>query len=160
MMRTLFFNPDFLLSFCCCRDSKWKERANESSNWAVTSLLALFILFFSFSNDLHAQKTENGNAALPASGQVNVVRGNHSFINNPSLTVVSKPCVENECEIIGSSALCPGSSQNVFSGPDGDYTYSWSISGVGSSIVGPTNQQNVLVNAAQSCNSSFTLTLN
>jgi large repetitive protein len=73
--------------------------------------------------------------------------------------VPCNPCPDDNCSITGLSTVCPGSTTNAYSGPNGDYQYSWSISGVGSSIEGPTNQQTVNVNAAVLCNSSFTLTL-
>jgi hypothetical protein len=61
------------------------------------------------------------------------------------------------CTISGSNSLCPKSTGNTYSGPDGMDSYAWTISGNGS-IVGPANGQTVSVTAGNTC-TPFTLTL-
>jgi hypothetical protein len=62
------------------------------------------------------------------------------------------------CLISGNSQLCPNSTGNIYSGPGGMASYSWSITGNGS-IPGPAGGSSVTVTAGSNCNSSFTLTL-
>ena len=63
------------------------------------------------------------------------------------------------CSITGPAGpLCPGSSGNVYKGPDGMASWAWSITGHGS-IVGSSTDQTVSVTASTDCNVSFTLTL-
>ncbi|MFN4198057.1 MAG: hypothetical protein ACK4FS_03420, partial [Flavobacterium sp.] len=45
------------------------------------------------------------------------------------------PCPDN-CRINGALEVCPGSVDNMYFGPKGDFQYSWSISGLGASING------------------------
>jgi len=61
------------------------------------------------------------------------------------------------CLITGDTAVCP-SSTNTYSGPAGDYTYQWSISGDGS-ISGSTTGQTVDVDADFVCPGSYTVML-
>ncbi|MDP2158993.1 MAG: hypothetical protein Q8K02_00790 [Flavobacterium sp.] len=85
--------------------------------------------------------------------------------NCTSTSVVGPTCTPcnncpDECSISGPSLVCPGSTGNIYSAPQGQgYQYTWSISGTGSSIVGPNNQQTVSVKASLSCNNSYVLTL-
>jgi hypothetical protein len=62
------------------------------------------------------------------------------------------------CSISGDELLCPSSTDNIYSAPDGEYTCSWSITGNGS-ISGATNEQSVSVTAGSNCDETFTLTL-
>jgi hypothetical protein len=63
------------------------------------------------------------------------------------------------CSISGISSVCPNSTSNNYTGPEGaDLTYAWSISGNGS-IVGSKTGQNVSVTAGASCNEDYTLSL-
>ncbi|RXM42055.1 hypothetical protein BOW55_20955, partial [Flavobacterium sp. YO12] len=63
------------------------------------------------------------------------------------------------CSIAGSDdPICPSSSGNIYSAPEGMSNYSWSISG-NATIEGDSSSQTVLVNAGVNCGISSTLTL-
>lgn len=73
--------------------------------------------------------------------------------NDAVLTVVNPPT----CTITGLATLCPNST-NVFQGPAGMDSYSWSISGNGT-IAGANNAATVKVIAGGGCGATFTLNL-
>ena len=61
------------------------------------------------------------------------------------------------CEITGPSPICPSSTGNIYSGPAGMDSYTWSISGNGT--ISETNGSQITVMAGATCGASFTLTL-
>ncbi|MEI6061655.1 MAG: PKD-like domain-containing protein, partial [Bacteroidota bacterium] len=62
------------------------------------------------------------------------------------------------CIIDGENPVCPGSIGNTYSGLGGMSTYGWSVSG-NASISSPNGKSTVSVNAGNTCNQSFTLSL-
>ncbi|MBI1223704.1 MAG: hypothetical protein GC192_00585 [Bacteroidetes bacterium] len=62
------------------------------------------------------------------------------------------------CLISGASEVCPAATNIIYSGPVGMSSYQWDISGNGT-IVGPTDGQSVMVNAAGTCGGGFSLSL-
>ncbi|HOW26600.1 MAG TPA: HYR domain-containing protein, partial [Bacteroidales bacterium] len=62
------------------------------------------------------------------------------------------------CSITGITQLCPGATGNVFIGPAGLASYSWSITGNGT-IIGSTSGSTITVTAGPLCDSTFTLRL-
>ncbi|MDX9812234.1 MAG: PKD-like domain-containing protein, partial [Bacteroidales bacterium] len=69
--------------------------------------------------------------------------------------VISPPA---DCIITGASGVCPGSTDNIYTGPEGMSTYAWTISGNGT-ITGPANQRSVTVSSGNSCGTPITLLL-
>jgi hypothetical protein len=96
------------------------------------------------------------NATAAASGTYTVTR---TVAGCPpasdSVTVTIHPAPD-DCLISGEDAVCSNSAGNIYSGPTGMASYSWSIRGDGS-ISGPANAQTVTVHAGAS--GSYTLTL-
>ena len=78
-----------------------------------------------------------------------------TFSTTCSTEVVVNP--GPSCDISGLDEVCPGST-NVYSGPPGLSSYSWSISGDGT-ISGSTTSQDVTVDAGSTCPGSYTLSL-
>ncbi|MGE5424860.1 MAG: T9SS type A sorting domain-containing protein [Syntrophothermus sp.] len=81
-------------------------------------------------------------------------------------TTITQTCTQNvtvnggpSCSIVPSqlAPYCPASTQ-TFTGPPGMSSYAWSITGNGT-ISGVTDQQSVSVLAGDTCNTSFTLSL-
>jgi len=61
------------------------------------------------------------------------------------------------CSITGVNTACPNSSGNIFTGPVGMVTYSWSITN--GTIIGAANGQSVTVTAGSLCSAPATLSL-
>ncbi|PLX30585.1 MAG: hypothetical protein C0600_07960, partial [Ignavibacteria bacterium] len=86
---------------------------------------------------------------------VTVTDGNTGCDNSDQVTVTVHPLPT--CSITPTDPVCPGAT-TVHSAPTGMTVYTWSISGDGT-IVGPTDQETVTVDAAVTCSGSYTLTL-
>ena len=74
-------------------------------------------------------------------------------VGSVSVTVNALPV----CSITGVNNICPNSTGNIFTGPAGMVTYSWSITN--GTIVGSTSGQTVTVTAGSACTNPVTLSL-
>ncbi|MDO8953209.1 MAG: PKD-like domain-containing protein, partial [Draconibacterium sp.] len=103
------------------------------------------------------------NPVIPNASTANNGTYNLTFTDgfNCAILYGSVDVVINEapdCLITGDDMVCTNSTGNIYTGPAGMASYSWSITGDGT-IVGPTNGQTVSVTAGPSCPDTYTLEL-
>ncbi len=96
------------------------------------------------------------NYTITSVSDVHGCTNSNPITSNLIITIHQPPT----CSITGNgTTVCPGVADNIFSGPAGMSSYSWSISGTGGTITGATNSSTVTVSSTANCNSSFTLNL-
>ena len=104
----------------------------------------------------------NGGSSNPkvvtTAGSYTVTQTVNGCVSPASASVTAAPKSPPSCGITSSGSCALGGAQNTYNAPAGLDSYSWSVSGCGSSISGSRNASSVKINSSNT-NGSYTLTL-